>query len=141
MTTHDKSGMPAEIYAYKSSNIAGYYTTTLHGIYIDTTQYLRADLAQARIAELEEALRLMLESHDRTCAGHKPPLIIAHEEDVAEAYGMDCTRYILPAPKEDVERALEDMPDKDKTDDTGMWLKDNYETIRRVLLANAGRKE
>lgn len=61
----------------------------------------------------------------------------------------DYTRYVLAAPKEDVERALEEMPElrnnytqEDALEWLGKveaWFRLNSETIRRVLLANAGR--
>lgn len=59
----------------------------------------------------------------------------------------ESVRYILAAPKEDVERALEDMDrprghsvqSQDYND--LLTYRRHKETIRRVLLANAGRKE
>lgn len=59
-------------------------------------------------------------------------------------------RYILAAPKEDVERALDDMDElfKDKNPAFNVahhlqarFLSKHIETIRRVLMANAGRGE
>lgn len=55
------------------------------------------------------------------------------------------TRYILPAPKEDVNRALEAFPDlgdhfRTWKTKTPVLSQEQYETIRRVLLANAGRR-
>jgi hypothetical protein len=51
----------------------------------------------------------------------------------------DESRYILAAPKEDVERALDGMPEGRNHGDLIRWIDNHGETIRRVLLANVGR--
>ena len=74
---------------------------------------------------------------------------VGYGDWVQPKMGVERSRYILASPKEDVERALEEMPElrnnytqEDALEWLGKveaWFRLNSETIRRVLMANAGR--